>query len=156
VLSSPDNRRDFAGWGQSSFVQSLLARIDANPGGIVPLTTESPPSIRPASVARGPARVAILMDRNVVSAGETFVLEAMRSPKVTLYGDNTGGVIDYANVSILSLACADRGLGLGYPLMASSRELPRGAVNNVGIPPDVRIRRDVSDPIQWVVQQVRR
>jgi hypothetical protein len=152
VLSSPDNRRYFEGWGRSAFVQSLLARMDSAPGELVPFTTDTAqPSIAMESAA-GPVHVAVLMDRHVVSAGETFVLEARRSPKVTLFGENTGGVLDYANVSIMRLACPARGLALGYPLIAASAALPAGGINNIGIPPDIVIAGHVADPIRYIIE----
>ena len=43
------------------------------------------------------------MDGAVVSAGEAFVLNAMKNEKVTLFGENTGGVIDYQSVTIVNL-----------------------------------------------------
>jgi hypothetical protein len=155
VLASADNRRYFEGWGSSAFVQALLARMEQAPGELVPFTTDTAQPVISMQAAAGPAHVAILMDRHVVSAGETFVLEARRSPKVTLFGENTGGVLDYANVSIMRLACPARGLALGYPLIAASAALPDGGINNVGIPPDVVIDADDADPIRVIIEHYR-
>jgi hypothetical protein len=157
VLASQQNRRYFEGWGASAALQELLGRMDAAPGELVPFRTDTaqPATIRVAAHA-GPAHVAVLMDRHVVSAGESFVQEARRSPRVTLFGENTGGVLDYANVSIVRLACASRGLALGYPLIAASAALPAGGINNIGIPPDVMIDADDVDPFRRIIEHYAR
>jgi C-terminal processing protease CtpA/Prc len=90
-----------------------------------------------------------------VSAGEAFLLSAMRNTKVTVFGENTGGVIDLQNVRIVRLACHDRGLLLGYPTIAASAKLPDGGLNATGIAPDVRIPAGVEDPIAFILSHYR-
>ena len=103
-------------------------------------------NIEPDVATPLPHNVAILIDGAVVSAGETFVLNAMKNQKVTLFGENTGGVIDYQSVTIVNLlSCPSLGLYLGYPTSAASSRLPVGGINSTGIPPDVRIASQVRD-----------
>lgn len=155
VLSSPDTVAYFEravgqGWVEPSFVE----RLRASPGKLVPFGDDEPAAAdarKDVATAR-PRDVAILIDGAVVSAGEAFVLSAMRNTKVTLFGENTGGVLDYQSVQIVGLkACGARGFGLGYPVMAASDRLPLGGVNATGIPPDVRIPPGVQDPVAFVI-----
>jgi hypothetical protein len=153
ILVSDDNLAYFK---QLGVPDSMLARLASRRGQVV----EVPPSTRDASadtlpeLAR-PAHVAILVDRGVVSAGEAFLLSAMRNTKVTVFGENTGGVIDLQNVRIVRLACRGRGLLLGYPTIAASAELPDGGLNAIGIAPDVRIPAGVEDPIAFILSHYR-
>jgi hypothetical protein len=106
------------------------------------------------SVMANPRRVAIIMDHGCASTCEQFILTARQSDKVTLYGENTAGILDYANLLAAPLnACAD--LTLRYPSTRSKR-LPHDPVDPVGIAPTVRIPPDELFPIDWVVQQMSR
>jgi hypothetical protein len=153
ILVSDDNLAYFK---QIGVPDSMLAPLASRGGQVV----EVPPSTGDASadtlpeLAR-PAQVAILVDRGVVSAGEAFLLSAMRNTKVTVFGENTGGVIDLQNVRIVRLACRGRGLLLGYPTIAASAKLPDGGLNATGIAPDVRVPAAVTDPIAFILSHYR-
>ena len=65
------------------------------------------------AVLPNPKQVAILINGNVASSGETFLLRAQQSRKVVLYGRaNSSGAVDYLNLNLLPLDCAERGFGL--------------------------------------------
>lgn len=158
VLSSKENVEYFEqiqsqGW----LPKKLLERMKSNPGKIIPFEDpDSPPNAAQTQAADAaattlPRRVAILIDDGVVSAGEAFVLNAMRNEKVTLFGANTGGSIDYQSVTISrALSCKSLGLRIGLPTIASSDKLPNGGINASGIAPDVRIPRNIKNPIRFV------
>lgn len=136
----------------------LVARMRREPGRV--LKTDiwgnqptAEPAVKPA--AERPRKVAIVMDRGSVSAAEAFVLAAWEYEGVTIYGDNSGGSIDYQSVSMRPLACTLHSMWVGYPTMGGSETLPRGGFNATGIPPDVRIPADASDPIGFVVTHER-
>jgi hypothetical protein len=150
VLSSPDNIRYFGrGWNPDSVAQRMMAA----PGQVLPLmrAEELGMPFPNATVHPLPSRVAVLMDRGVASAGEAFVLQARRSTKVTLFGENTYGIIDYQSVNIVSLACRARGTLFGYPMIAASSTLPVDGLNREGIPPDVR-GVDADNPVPWIIR----
>lgn len=158
VLASPDNLRAFQGWTEfyeetPEWLTELLADLEASDGGLVhfPSDDSGGDEPRPEVVSPSPRRFAILMDSGAVSAAEAFVLRARRHARVIVYGQNTGGSIDYQTVRILGLACKARGFGVGIPLIAASASLPAGGFNADGIPPDVRIPTDVPDPIGWIL-----
>jgi C-terminal processing protease CtpA/Prc len=128
-----------------------------SPGKVVPFedpdsAASAPQATTEDTATPRPRNVAILMDGAVVSAGEAFVLAAMKNEKVTLFGENTGGVIDYQNVTITRVpGCPSLGINLGYPTLAASDRLPAGGVNATGVAPDVRIGRAVRDPIRFII-----
>jgi hypothetical protein len=154
VISSPDNIRYFKrGWDPDSIAE----RMTAAPGKVLPLLrneTLGMPFPNDA-VLPNPVRVGVLMDRGVASAGEAFVLQARRSTKVTLYGDRTWGMIDYQSVMVIRLACRDRGILFGYPMIAATATLPKDGLNAKGIPPDVQIDASEADPVAWALHQLR-
>jgi len=158
VVSSPDNIAYFEKMqGQGWVPAHLVDRMKANPGKVVPFDDPGSADSAPRAAADDtatprPRNVAILMDGAVISAGEAFVLAAMKNEKVTLFGENTGGVIDYQSVTITRVpGCPSLGISLGYPTSAASDRLPTGGVNATGIAPHVRIGRDVTDPVRLII-----
>jgi C-terminal processing protease CtpA/Prc len=79
--------------------------------------------------------VVVLVDGGVMSAGESFVLEALRSPRVTLSGQATAGVHDYQNARIVAVGRGDFRFLLGYPTIAGHPRFPDGGINRTGIRP---------------------
>lgn len=136
--------------------QEAMRRLEASPGQVVTLMdpfASLPP--RPAVVHAGPAQVAVLMDRGSVSAAEAFVLLARRYTRVTTFGQPTGGDIDYQTVMLVRLACSDRGVLLGIPMIGASHRLPEGGFRGRGIPADVTIAAAESDPIERIIAHFR-
>jgi hypothetical protein len=162
VVSSPDQIAYFQGLVQNMEPgsawhkrgQALVERMQREPGKV--LVTDvwgnppEPPPPHPPAYPR-PEHFAILIDRGTVSAAEAFVLDAWKSKRVTVFGDRSGGSIDYQSVYTVPLACPSRGLILGYPTLGGSEHLPAGGFNAEGIPPDVRIGPEVADAIQFIV-----
>lgn len=163
VLASPDNVAYFkrTSWAP----EGLVARLEAaNPGTVVPFADPVPDDqssgeeTKPdADVAMGyPRNVAILTDVMTVSAAEAFVLKAMRNHKVTLFGEATGGSIDYQNVGIVGFGCPAAGLHVGYPTIIGSDRLPEGGVRPSGIVPNVPLDSRGRDPIQQIIEHYSR
>jgi len=151
VLSSADNIRYFGrGWNPDSIAQ----RMAAAPGQVMPLMRNEPLGMPfpNDTVLAMPPRVAVLMDRGVASAGEAFALQARRSTKVTLFGQNSAGMIDYQSVMIVRLACPAAGNLLGYPMIAASPTLPTDGLNAAGIPVEVAIPPQADDQVDWVLR----
>lgn len=93
-----------------------------------------------------PALVGILIDKKCASTTEQFLLAAKQSKKVMIFGENSGGVLDYANMHFLDFPCYD--WRLGYATSKSMR-LPKTPVDNIGIAPDVRINTEEKDWMQF-------
>ncbi len=158
MLSSDDQiafaRRGF-GAETTAFVRSLVERLRAHPGELVPLddpqAPKQPPQPRDWVVASGPRAVGVLIDRGTVSASEVLVLTALRSPRATVFGEPTAGALDYQTASIVSISPREKRWYLGYGTITRTRELPRGGMRGRGIPPQVPLDLSkVADPVGYV------
>ncbi|MCZ4224444.1 S41 family peptidase [Pedobacter rhodius] len=99
------------------------------------------------SVEKYPERISFLVNRNTGSAAELFLLEAKQSTKVKLFGENSGGAIDYTEFIRTKMPCPF--FVLYYPACKSLR-LPNYPLDNIGIAPDVKIPTGISDWIDYV------
>ncbi|HUF03907.1 MAG TPA: S41 family peptidase [Aridibacter sp.] len=158
VLSSPRNIRYFKGVESQGWLpKDLIKRLEEHPGELVPFNDPPkdaavPPDVPDVMGMAKPRNVAVLIDDSIVSAGEAFIIRLMKSKKVTLFGENTAGVIDYRSTSGVSLAsCPHLGIYLGYPMFAASKRLPAGGVNATGVEPDVRIDEEEKDPVRFII-----
>lgn len=155
ALASEDNLKVFKflkkqrGDKASDSLTPVIEKMEANPNKIVPYKEES--YMTPEVLYSAPANVAILIDRGVGSAAEAFILDAVQSSRVTLFGENTRGNIDYQQTYAFPLECKKRGLFLSYPFYTRTRTLPKGAIDYKGIPPDIRVPQNVRDEIHFVV-----
>ncbi len=162
ILSSDDQisyARSSFGPETSGFVKSLIARMQAHPGEFVQLADPSDPPDPPAkdSVIIGPKRVGVLIDRGTVSASEVLVLEALRSERVTVFGEPTAGALDYQSTSIVRISPNERRWFLGYPTITRSLALPSGGMRGRGIAPTVRLDlARIPDAVAYVEHELRR
>ena len=102
--------------------------------------------VRLETVYPMPRAVAVLVDHGCASSCEDFVLMARESRKVTIVSpDRTAGVHDYGNVRAIWLPGWRR---LRIPTTRSHR-LPGGAIDNVGLAPDVWVPAGVGDTIRF-------
>ena len=148
ILSTPDNIAKFEsiltdpGYPESSkqYIRDLVERLKKNPGKFVRKDDET---ITQRNKLTFPKNVIVLINNNCASSCEEFVLAVKQSKKVTLMGENTLGVLDYANVHTLDLPCT--GWGLQYATSRTNR-LPDYPIDNIGIEPAVKI----PDHVNWV------
>ena len=158
MLSSPDQiayARVGFGADTSAFVRSLVARLEAHPGRLVPLADPAapptPPDPRDWVVASGPRAVGVLTDRGTVSASEVLVVYALQSPRATVFGEPTAGALDYESASIVPILPAEHRWYVGYGAITRRADLPRGGMRGKGIQPQVPIDlARVADPIAFV------
>ena len=147
ILSSEDQiayvQRTFvSGRDTLPATRRLLNRLRSNPGRLVLLedSRDRRPSAQPSSMSRGPTRVGIIVDRGTVSAAEAFLVRAMRSTRVTVFGENTAGALDYLSVAIVPFQAERPGRWLlGYPTIAAHADLPAGGIRGKGLEPQVRL-----------------
>lgn len=100
------------------------------------------------SVTTNPKQVAVLMNKGCASTAEWFIMEAEYSKKVTLFGQNSAGIMDNTNVRQHTLACPS------FTIFAASGR--RGGANtrpmdNVGFKPNVFITEKEKDWIKVVL-----
>lgn len=106
--------------------------------GFVPLPGADEP-IEYDEVSPLPRRAAVIVDGNVASSGEQFVLDVRAcSDRTRIYGrDNTLGCLDYSNILPFNLPCS--GVTCWVPMTRSMRVGRGRGVDREGIAPDVRI-----------------
>jgi len=121
--------------GTRAFIRGIVGKMRAAPEGTFIRMVEDETVTRPEVLPR-PAQVAILIDGGCGSTTEQFLLAARQSRKVTVFGRNSAGVLDYANVRPFVLPSGGRVL---VAATTRSRRLPKEPVDNIGIAPHVRI-----------------
>jgi hypothetical protein len=157
MLSTPDQiayaHRGF-GPDTSAFVRGLIRRLEASPGQFVLFSADevSPPT---DTLFQGPSRVGVITDGGTVSAGEVFVLHALRSTRARVFGQPTAGALDYPSVNIVRVLPDEHRWFLGYPTLAASIHLPKNGMRGKGIVPDVLLPVDrLWPPLQTVERRL--
>ncbi len=141
VLATEDNIR---GWAalldakdipeeNKATIQRIIGQMQGRPGRMVEINDGDTISLsggRPF-----PQKIAVLIDEDCASSTEQFLLEAMQSRKVTLMGQHTAGILDYANVRDEALPCLP--FILHYATTRSQRVDAGKGIDNVGLKPQV-------------------
>ncbi len=135
------------------FTQRLIGLMKANPSGYVNPYGKRYFESKLDSIYTHPKHVAILIDRNSASSAESFLLTAMQSKKVTVYGENSAGILDYDNVHFFDIP--DDNFNLVIPIARSTR-LPDHPIDNIGITPTVKIDPQRKDKISFIQEQLER
>ncbi len=104
-------------------------------------------SITFETVKQFPRKVAILINRDTVSSGELFVLMARQSRKVTVYGENSAGMIDYGDV--LSYETVSPSIKPGVPFTRFNWLDEGVSVDKQGLLPDRIIPEKVKNWIRF-------
>ncbi|RFM35126.1 S41 family peptidase [Chitinophaga silvisoli] len=106
-------------------------------------------TIRMNQVFPYPQKVSLIINQNVGSSTEMFVLKARQSKKVQLFGTHTAGAVDYSDVVPYKMPCTLFALGI-----PSSRTLrmPAEVIDNIGIAPGVEIPESCTDWVQYVME----
>lgn len=114
--------------------KKLAARLEENPGKLV---IDTGYYYSQDSVYEYPKKVSILVGKRCASAGELFLISALQSKKVTLFGENSAGICDRLDAYSCLGTC--NGLRMNIPISVRSREFYLKPIDNIGIPPHVRI-----------------
>ena len=94
-----------------------------------------------------PQHIAFLMDKDCGSATEFFIYEGKQSKKVTLFGTNSHGVMDYGADQNINLCDGTFNLAVPWGRNGWVREF---RIDNVGFAPDVRIPEREKDWVGFV------
>lgn len=137
---SPDNVRNYEALltqplppPVQQFFTRLVAQGKAAPN---PWADEPGDTLRFAAPQPTPRRVAILANRYTFSSGEILLLHARQSRKVTVFGQNSGGVVDYGDGTSHPLSCG--AVQVSIPVRRSNY-LRTVRYDGIGVAPDVRI-----------------
>lgn len=98
---------------------------------------------------KSPKNVVVLVNKNVGSSGEYFVMFAKQSKKVKIFGTPTYGGLDYASARVFDFGCPEYQLLL--PTYRSLR-LPDFPVDNIGLQPDIYMDKFIEDWIKYAVE----
>jgi hypothetical protein len=110
--------------------------------------------VRYDTVYAMPRAVAVLTGRGCASSCEQFVIDAMYSKKVTVFGtEHTAGMLDYGNIAYTTLPSGLRRLGTAT---TRSRRLPGRPLDKTGVVPQVLIPKDEQDPIRFAIDHIKR
>jgi hypothetical protein len=94
-----------------------------------------------------PERISFLVNKNTGSAAELFLLQAKQSKKVTIFGTNSAGAVDYAEFVTSKMPCPY--FMLWYPASKSLYSI-KHPLDNIGIEPDVKIPNNIKDWVKFV------
>jgi len=129
--------------------QLLLNRLLQHPGQLV---SGGDSIVRTVdSISIYPKRIAFLVDERAGSSAEFFVFEGKQSKKVTLFGGNTAGVMDYGNAQNLNLSCGQYIITIPW---GRNGWIERFGfrVDNIGFTPDVLIPPREADWVYFVMK----
>ncbi|QXU40503.1 S41 family peptidase [Pedobacter sp. D749] len=152
VLATDDNIRDcyekdypYASAASKKELKKSAKKLRANLNKFYPLYKSS--TLKLLKTLKNPERVSILINGNTASSGELFILRAEQSKKVTLFGQNTAGSVDYGEMVITHPPCSF--FTLVYPVAKSLHAIKR-PLDNIGITPNVIIPNQEVDWVNYV------
>jgi hypothetical protein len=132
---SPNMIKDF---------EELLQKGKNNIGTMV----KTPPdSLVFSNVLPYPKRIAIITNKRCFSSAEQFRYIAKQSKKVTIFGENTGGVMDYGDVRAYKMPYPRFSLGIAT---TRSGWVDYAPIDNVGFAPDIYIPETENDWIAYI------
>lgn len=145
IISYYEQFLDPAGVNSPAWVVDMLAAMRAEPGRQIPL-----PELRLAydRILPAPPHVAILTDATGASSTETFLLRALQSGKVRIFGQPTAGIVDYLNPAHHPIGC---GVTLQAPTIRRAEQLPEGAIDGHGIAPQVVLPWSEQHPFRVIL-----
>lgn len=102
------------------------------------------------SVYRYPERVSILINGKTASAAELFLLAALQSKKVTVFGTNSYGVGDKLDAYAFETGCDN--FMITIPVSLRVKEFYKQDIDVIGIPPQVYVDERETDLLKFVLQ----
>lgn len=131
--------------------KQLLERLKENPGKLIS-SGEDHKRTYDAIPQWYPQHVAFLIDKNCGSATEFYIFEGKQSKKVTIFGTNSHGVMDYGSDQTFKLCDGSIRLALPWGRNGWVRDF---RIDNVGFAPDVRIPATEKDWVGFVQKYYR-
>jgi Peptidase family S41 len=95
-----------------------------------------------------PQKISILINEACASSTEIFLLSAVQSKKVTLFGQHTSGAVDYTDGLTINLPC--KFMELTYSSSRTNR-FPEVQIDNIGIQANVKIPGNIKDWIKFTI-----
>lgn len=98
-----------------------------------------------------PAKVAVIINGKCSNTAEQFLLEAIQSKKVKVFGAPSAGALDYSNVNVVKYTAP--AFSIDYPVTRSRRVAIGQGIDNKGVQPEVKL--DFHSP-GWVDEIVKK
>lgn len=98
-----------------------------------------------------PTDVAIIVNNNCLSAAELMLLDFKQSKKVKVFGERTGGAVDYLDAIQIKLPKSGNVLFIATSKRVINSHQPK--YDNIGIEPDVFIPESTQNWIEFVKRQ---
>lgn len=157
-LSTPDNIGKYEAMVKDTlysknirdYARGIITSMKNNPGKFIPGNNDT---VTLDKVLPYPVLVGVIADKKCGSTTEQFLLATKQSQKTVLFGENSAGVLDYANMHFLDFPCYN--WSLGYATSRSMR-LPGSPVDNIGIAPDVRLNEQEKDWTGYAANYLKR
>lgn len=130
ILGDPDLPAD-----TKTIFAEMIEKARRNKGKLVNIIEDQTDTLK--EVLPNPRKIAIIINRKCASTTEQFLLEALQSNKVTLFGEQSMGVLDYSNMREKEFFCP--AYTLWYATTRSRRIDTRQGIDNTGIQPHVKI-----------------
>jgi hypothetical protein len=99
-----------------------------------------------------PAKVGVIINGKCNNTAEQFLLEAIQSKKVKVFGVPSGGALDYANVNTVKFTAPD--FSIDYPVTRSRRVAMGQGIDNKGVPTAVKLDFYSSGWLEEVIKQL--
>lgn len=163
--STPDNIAMLEQYGEETtdislkkWLKQLCEKLESHQGEFV---GDSIYTIEYDSIYTYPRKVGIIADVLVGSSAEQFLIEArIVSSRLTVYGRNTAGGLDFSNPGQVLLPC---GLTLRYPMSCSFRVVKGRGIDDTGIIPDIPVSLPIPSELTdnldewtlWVAKELR-
>lgn len=132
--------------------KKLLRDLKTNPGAMIRNGEDLTRTIE-VDPATTPQRIAFLIDKGCGSSTEFFVFEGKQSKKVTSFGTNTHGVMDYGEDQDFPLCDVTFSLAVPWGRNGWVRQF---RIDNVGFTPDVKIPPTEKDWLGFVQRYYQR
>lgn len=134
------------------FIAKVIKLMNQHPNQFVNPSGKDSFDIKRDTVYQYPNKVAVLIDHDTASSAESFLLIAMQSTKVRVYGENSAGMLDYNNTQYFSIPC--KNFNLVIPIGRSKR-LPENPIDNIGVEPDIRIDARKKNKIKYILKAMK-
>lgn len=99
-------------------------------------------------IEENPKKIGVLVSKKTMSSAEIFLMDAKQSKKVTIFGSQTGGVVDYGDGFIYTIGCDN--IKVNIP-SRKSEYLKHTKYDNIGLTPDVKIDDDNLMPYIFIM-----
>jgi len=134
------------------FLNNVIKLMESNIGDFVNPSGKDKFITSLDSVYAYPKKIGILIDRDSKSSAESFLLRAKQSKKVTIFGENSAGSLDYANTQFFNLPCKTFNLVIA---ISRSKRLPLNPIDNIGITPDIAIPNSIPNKVNLVLRELK-